>query len=66
MPNWVYATISALTIAAAAALAAAAIIIPEMDAEQKTQDRIMRCNAKGGTARLDRRNIFSGCLIPPP
>jgi hypothetical protein len=64
MPNWGLALIAVTSVAGTIGLATAVIVIPGMHAERTTADRVYACHALRGTARLDRRGIYSGCLIP--
>jgi hypothetical protein len=65
IPTWVLALISAVLISAVAGLIAAAMIIPDARAKRATPERTAKCHAQRGTARLDARGIYRGCLVPP-
>ena len=33
--------------------------------KNQTENLIGRCHERGGTARLNRNDLYSGCLVPP-
>jgi hypothetical protein len=41
------------------------LLVPEIRAKRETSARIAACHDKGGTARLDRRDVYRGCHLPP-
>jgi hypothetical protein len=42
-----------------------ALVVPEIRVNTDTPDRLAACHDRAGTAQLDRRGVFTGCLVPP-
>jgi hypothetical protein len=57
----VFGLLSSAAIAGAFTL----LIVPERKDQKETPARIAGCHAQEGTARLDSRGVYVGCLIPP-
>lgn len=58
-------TLAGLLTTAVQAAAVVALVVPEIRARKATPDRIAACHDKAGTAQLDPRGVFTGCLVPP-
>jgi hypothetical protein len=55
----------ALFSGAAVASAIGLFVVTDIRRRKETPDRIASCHAQRGTARLDRRGVYRGCLVPP-
>jgi hypothetical protein len=62
IPFWILGLLGGAAIASATGL----FLAVENRAEKETPTRIARCHAQGGSARLDARGVYVGCLVPPP
>ena len=65
VPGWLFALLTGLLSGVAIASATALMIVPEIRARKETPARIAKCHAQEGTARLDDRGTYVGCLVPP-
>jgi hypothetical protein len=60
VPLPVLALLSAAVISGVAGI----LIYTELRDRKETPEYIASCHAQGGTARLDRRGTYRGCLVP--
>jgi hypothetical protein len=66
VPYWLTALAVGSMTGIGIACAALILVVPDIKAERRTPERIAACHDRGGTAQLDGRGTFTGCLLPPP
>jgi hypothetical protein len=64
IPGRAFALATGLFSGAVIAGVVAVMIVPEIRARKETPERIAKCHAQEGTARLDANGFNEGCLVP--